>query len=197
MLDIKLIREETDRVREALRNRNESAEIIDTVLEMDEKRRTILVEKEQLQARRNELSKQVPKASKDARGPLIEESKSIGPRIAELDRDTNEIEDGLRRIMLGIPNVPHASTPVGKGEEDNVVIRTWGEPKEFAFEPLAHWDIGTRLHLVDFERAGKISGSRFYALMGLGARLERAIFNFMLDMHTTEHGYTEVFPLPR
>ncbi len=194
MLDIKLIREETDRVREALRNRNESVEVVDMVLEMDEKRRSILVEKEQLQARRNELSKQVPKASKDERGALIEESKSIGPRIAELDRDTNEIEETLRRIMLSIPNVPHASTPVGKDEEDNVVVRSWGEPKEFGFEPLAHWDIGTRLGLVDFERAGKISGSRFYALMGLGARLERSIFNFMLDMHITEHGYTEVFP---
>src|SRR5687768_97525 len=194
MLDIKLIREETDRVREALRNRNESVEVIDMVLEMDEKRRSILVEKEQLQARRNELSKQVPKASAEERAPLIEESKSIGPRIAELDRETNDVEEALRQVMLGIPNVPHASTPVGKNEEENVVVRTWGEPKEFAFEPLAHWDIGTRLGLVDFERAGKISGSRFYALMGLGARLERALFNFFLDMHITEHGYTEVFP---
>ena len=194
MLDIKLIREETDRVREALRNRNEDPDVVDIVLEMDEKRRSILVEKEQLQARRNELSKQVPKAPANERGALIEESKSIGPRIAELDRETNEVEETLRRIMLGIPNVPHASTPVGKDEQDNVVGLTWGEPKEFGFEPLAHWDIGTRLGLVDFERAGKISGSRFYVLMGLGARLERALFNFFLDMHITEHGYTEVFP---
>ena len=194
MLDIKLIREEPEKVREALTNRNEDPEVVDRVLEKDEKRRSILVEKEQLQARRNELSKQVPKASADERGALIEESKSIGPRIAELDRETNEVEEALRQVLLGMPNVPHESTPVGKNEEDNVVVRTWGEPKELGFEPLAHWDIGTRLGLVDFERAGKISGSRFYVLMGLGARLERAIFNFMLDMHVTEHGYKEVFP---
>ena len=194
MLDIKLIREEPEKVREALTNRNEDPQVVDRVLEKDEKRRSILVEKEQLQARRNELSKQVPKASADERGALIEESKSIGPRIAELDRETNEVEETLRQVLLGIPNVPHESTPVGKNEEDNVVVRTWGEPKELNFEPLAHWDIGTRLGLVDFERAGKISGSRFYVLMGLGARLERAIFNFMLDMHVTEHGYKEVFP---
>ena len=194
MLDIKLIREEPEKVREALTNRNEDPQVVDRVLEKDEKRRSILVEKEQLQARRNELSKQVPKASADERGALIEESKSIGPRIAELDRETNEVEETLRQVLLGIPNVPHESTPVGKNEEDNVVVRTWGEPKELGFEPLAHWDIGTRLGLVDFERAGKISGSRFYVLMGLGARLERAIFNFMLDMHVTEHGYKEVFP---
>jgi seryl-tRNA synthetase len=194
MLDIKLIREEPEKVREALTNRNEDPQVVDRVLEKDEKRRSILVEKEQLQARRNELSKQVPKASADERGALIEESKSIGPRIAELDRETNEVEETLRQVLLGIPNLPHESTPVGKNEEDNVVVRTWGEPKELNFEPLAHWDIGTRLGLVDFERAGKISGSRFYVLMGLGARLERAIFNFMLDMHITEHGYKEVFP---
>ena len=193
MLDIRVFREDPDRVKLALRNRNEDDSVVDRVLDLDEKRRAILVEKERLQARRNELSKQVPKASAEERPALIEESKAIGPRIAELDRETDLIEEALRNIMLGIPNIPHESVPVGRGEEDNVVVRRWGEPKEFGFEPLAHWDIGVRLGLVDFERGGKISGSRFYVLTGLGARLERALFNYFLDLHTAEHGYMEVF----
>lgn len=193
MLDIKLFREEPNRVREGLRSRNEDPSVVDRVLEMDERRRSILVEKEALQARRNELSKQVPKSSPEERPRLIEESKGIGPRIAGLERETGEVEETLRGVMLRIPNLPHPSTPVGKSEEDNVVVRTWGEPPEFQFEPLPHWDIGTNLGMVDFERAGKISGSRFNVLTGWGARLERAIFNLMLDMHVSEHGYTEVF----
>lgn len=194
MLDMKLLRENPDKVKEALRNRNDDPESVDRALELDEKRRTILVEKERLQARRNELSKQVP-AAKDPqeRVTLIEESKGIGPRIAELDREAGEVEDALRQIMLRIPNVPHESVPVGKDDSANVVVRVCGEPKQFDFEPLAHWDLGTRLGMVDFETAGKITGSRFYVLMGLGARLERALLNFMLDLHI-EQGYTEVFP---
>src|SRR5205085_11477511 len=127
------------------------------------------------QARRNELSKQVPKAAPDERAALIEESKGIGPRIAALDKETDEVEEALRQVLLTIPNVPHESVPVGKDEEANVVMRQWGEPRNFEFEALAHWELGLRLNLVDFERAGKISGSRFYVLTGLGARLERAI----------------------
>jgi seryl-tRNA synthetase len=193
MLDIKLFREEPDKIRQALRNRNEDPSVVDRVLELDERRRAILVEKERLQARRNELSRQVPKAAPNERAALIEESKAIGPRISELDRETDEVEAQLRQLLLGIPNVPHESVPVGKDETANEVIRSWGEPRQFDFEPLPHWDIGTRLGLVDFERAGKISGSRFYVLTGLGARLERALFNFMLDVHL-EQGYTEIFP---
>ena len=194
MLDIRLLREEPDRVREGLRNRNEDPAVVDEVLRMDEQRRAILVRKESLQARRNELSKLVPKAAAEERAALIEESKSIGPEIAELDAETNAVEAALRDTLLGIPNVPHESVPVGHAEEDNVVRRKWGEPRDFEFEPLAHWDIGVRLGMVDFERGGKISGSRFYVLTGLGARLERALFNFMLDMHTGRHGYQEVMP---
>src|SRR5437868_2525528 len=161
MLDIKLIREETDKVREALRNRNDNPDSVDRVLELDERRRAILTEKEQLQARRNELSKQVHKAAPDERAALIEESKAIGPRIAALDKETDEVEEALRQVLLTIPNVPHESVPIGKDEEANVVIRQWGEPRAFEFEPLALWDIGVRHALVDFERACKISGSRF------------------------------------
>ncbi len=194
MLDIKLIREEPDKVRQALRNRNEDPAVVDEILRLDERRRTILVEKEGLQARRNELSKQVPKAQGDERAALIQESKEVGPRIAELDRESTEVEAALRETILGVPNVPHESVPVGHSEEENVVVRTWGEPRKFEFEPAAHWDIGVKLGMVDFERGGKISGSRFYVLTGVGARLERALTNFMLDMHILEHGYTEIFP---
>jgi seryl-tRNA synthetase len=194
MLDIRLIREEPDKVRQALRNRNEDPAVVDIILGLDERRRSILVEKEQLQARRNELSKQVPKAQGEERTALIQESKEIGPRIAELDHESDEVESALRETILGVPNVPHESVPVGHSEEENVVIRKWGDPRQFEFEPLAHWDLGVKLGMVDFERAGKISGSRFYVLMNLGARLERALTNFMLDMHINEHGYTEVFP---
>ena len=194
MLDIRLFREQPDRVREGLRNRGEDPAVVDRVLELDERRRAILVEKERLQARRNELSKQVPKAAPNERAALIEESKSTGPRIAELDKEADDVDEMLRGLLLSTPNLPHESVPVGEGEEQNVVVRKWGEPKQFEFEPLAHWDLGTRLGLVDFERGGKLSGSRFYVLTGLGARLERALMNFMLDMHIIEHGYTEVFP---
>ena len=195
MLDIRLVREEPERVRQALVSRNEDPAVVDRVLELDERRRAILVEKERLQARRNELSKQVPKTKDpDERGKLIEESKGIGPRITELEGETDTVEAALRDVILGIPNLPGPHTPVGKSEEDNVVVRSWGEPKQFAFEIKDHVDLGLSLGMVDFERAAKISGSRFYVLTGLGARLERAIFNFMLDLHTTEHGYTEVMP---
>jgi seryl-tRNA synthetase len=195
MLDIRLVREAPDKVRAGLQDRNEDPAHVERILELDEQRRALLVEKETLQARRNELSKQVPRAKDpQERTTLIEESKAIGPRIAELDRQTDEVEQALRKVLLSLPNIPHESVPVGKGEEDNVVVRRWGEPRQFEFEPLAHWDIGVRLGMVDFERGVKISGARFYVLTGLGARLERALLNFMLDMHITEHGYTEVFP---
>jgi seryl-tRNA synthetase len=194
MLDIRLFREEPERVREALRNRNDDPSVVDRVLELDLQRRELLVQKESLQARRNELSKLVPKANPDERAALIEESKGIGPRISELDARTDTVEGDLRDLLLSIPNVPHTSVPVGPDDSANVVVREWGEPRQFEFEIQPHWDLGVKLGLVDFERAGKISGARFYVLTGLGARLERAIINFMLDLHTREHGYLEVMP---
>ena len=193
MLDIKIIREQPDRVREAMRSRNESTENVDRVLELDERRRAILVEKESLQARRNELSKQVPRAAASERNALIEESKGIGPRIAELDKETNDVEESLRQVVLRIPNIPSETTPLGKDDSENIVVRSWGEPRNFDFEPLAHWDLGSRMGMLDIERAAKIAGSRFYALVGAGARLERALTNFMLDLHIRQ-GYTEIFP---
>ncbi|MEO5951504.1 MAG: serine--tRNA ligase, partial [Chloroflexia bacterium] len=196
MLDIKLIRENPDFVRTGLRNRGvEDADTIVTdVLKMDERRRLILVEKETLQARRNELSKAVPKATATERPTLIEESKSIGPRIAELDKETIEVETSLRDLLLSTPQLPHASVPIGEGEDQNVIVRKWGEPRKIDFESLPHYDIGVRLGLIDFERGIKVSGARGYILTGLGARLERALFNFFLDMHIYEQDYTEIFP---
>ncbi len=196
MLDIKLIRENPDLVRQGLRNRGlEDAEaIVSEILRLDERRRAILVEKEGLQARRNELSKAVPKAGPTERPRLIEESKSIGPHITELDKETDEVDQALRYLLLSTPQLPHPSVPIGAGEDDNVIVRHWGEPRQFDFEPLAHWDIGVRLGMVDFERGIKVAGARGYVLTGLGARLERALFNFMLDMHIYEQDYTEVFP---
>ena len=196
MLDIKLFREQPELVRTGLSNRGveDAAAIVSEVLRLDERRRGILVEKEGLQARRNELSKQVPKAAPDVRAALIEESKGIGPRISELDKETGEVDKALRDILLSTPNLPNTSVPVGEGEDQNVTVRKWGEPKKFDFEPLPHWDIGVRLGLIDFERGVKISGARAYILTGLGARLERALFNFMLDMHVYEQDYTEILP---
>jgi seryl-tRNA synthetase len=196
MLDIKLFREQPELVRTGLTNRGveDAAAIVSEVLRLDERRRGILVEKEGLQARRNELSKQVPKAAPDARAALIEESKGIGPRISELDKETDEVDKALRDILLSTPNLPNPEVPIGEGEDQNVTVRTWGEPKKFDFEPLPHWDIGVRLGLIDFERGVKISGARAYILTGLGARLERALFNFMLDMHVYEQDYTEILP---
>ena len=194
MLDIRLFREEPERIREALRNRNEDPSIVDRVLELDAQRRELLVLKEGLQARRNELSKLVPKASQEERAVLIEESRGMGPRISELDAQTNAVDEALRDVLLRIPNVPHESVPIGPDDSANEVVRTWGEPREFDIEALPHWDLGVKLGVVDFERAGKISGARFYVLTGLGARLERAIINFMLDLHTREHGYMEMMP---
>jgi seryl-tRNA synthetase len=183
-------------VRIGLSNRGveDAAAIVSEVLRLDERRRGILVEKEGLQARRNELSKQVPKAAPDVRAALIEESKGIGPRISELDKETDDVDKALRDILLSTPNLPNTSVPIGEGEDQNVTVRKWGEPKKFDFEPLPHWDIGVRLGLIDFERGVKISGARAYILTGLGARLERALFNFMLDMHVYEQDYTEILP---
>ncbi len=196
MLDIKLFREQPELVRTGLSNRGveDAAAIVSEVLRLDERRRGILVEKEGLQARRNELSKQVPKAAPDVRAALIDESKGIGPRISELDKETDEVDKALRDILLSTPNLPNPEVPIGEGEDQNVTVRTWGEPKKFDFEPLPHWDIGVRLGLIDFERGVKISGARAYILTGLGARLERALFNFMLDMHVYEQDYTEILP---
>ena len=195
MLDIKLIRNEPDKVREAMRRRGEDAPI-DEVLELDERRRALVTEVEQLKARRNQVSEEVARAKRAGQdaSELINSMRAVSDRIKELDGQIRDLEDRLQQLLLVIPNIPHESVPYGESEADNVEVRRWGEPRRFDFEPKAHWDIGTRLGILDFERAAKITGARFALYRGAGARLERALINFMLDVHTQEHGYTEIWP---
>ena len=193
MLDPHFVRENLDAVAEAMANRGESLSL-EPFKEMDRRRRDLLGEVEELKRHRNESSKKIGglmKAGEDA-GPLREEMRQVGEKISEIEEDLGRIEADLREFMLRVPNLPHETTPLGKTEEDNPVVRTWGEPKPFPFEAKNHWDIGPNLGILDFERAAKLSGARFSILMGDGARLERALIQFMLDLQTGEHGYAEV-----
>lgn len=195
MLDIKMIRQNPELVKAGLAKKGEQAPI-DELLALDEQRRSILAEVEQLKAKRNEVSEEVARLKREKQDAqaLIEEMRVVSQRIKELDDQVRDVEGRLQDLLLRIPNLPHESVHVGTSEADNKEIRRWGEPRQFAFEPKPHWEIGVNLDILDFERAAKVTGARFYFLKGLGARLERALINFMLDLHTTEHGYTEVFP---
>ena len=195
MLDLRMIRQNPDKVREGLAKKGEAAPI-DEVLALDEQRRSLLTEVEQLKAKRNEVSEEVARLKREKQDAqhLIEEMRVVSQRIKELDDRVREVETKLQDLLLRIPNLPHESVHVGTSEDDNLEIRRWEEPRQFAFEPKPHWDLGVDLDIIDFERAAKVTGARFYFLKGLGARLERALINFMLDLHITEHGYTEVFP---
>ncbi|RMG86854.1 MAG: serine--tRNA ligase [Candidatus Dadabacteria bacterium] len=195
MLSIRTIREQADRVRRALEARGADVDL-DRILALDARRREVLQELEALRSRRNAASKEVGRIKReggDATG-LMEEVRQVGERIKALEAELREVEPELDGLLLRVPNIPHDSVPVGRSEEDNPVVRTWGEPPAFDFEPLPHWEIGERLGILDFERAAKITGARFVVLRGLGSRLERALIQFMLDLHTGEHGYTEVWP---
>ncbi|ABS20388.1 serine--tRNA ligase [Bacillus cytotoxicus] len=196
MLDIKFLRANFEEVKEKLQHRGEDLADFECFEELDTKRRELLVQTEELKSKRNEVSQQISmlkREKKDAEA-LILEMREVGEKIKGLDNELREVEEDLERLMLSIPNIPHESTPVGETEDDNVVVRTWGEVKEFNFEPKPHWDLATDLGIVDFERAGKVTGSRFVFYKGAGARLERALISFMLDLHTEEHGYEEVLP---
>jgi seryl-tRNA synthetase len=164
--------------------------------ELDGQRRAAITESEQLLAERNSVSKEVGRLRIEGAdtASLQERSRELGDRIAALTKAAEELDTKYRELMAGVPNLPHESVPVGKSAEDNPVIRTFGEPRKFDFEPQNHWDIGPALGILDFERATKITGARFAVYFGLGAKLERALINFMLDTHTREHGYTEVLP---
>ncbi|HEY66194.1 MAG TPA: serine--tRNA ligase [Caldilineae bacterium] len=198
MLDIRIIREQTDMVKDAMRKLGAEDAPIDRVLELDEARRSILTEVEELRARRNAGSKQIGRLMREGKREEAEalkaEMSEISKRIDELDARLREVEKELYEVMLQIPNLPHPKVPVGKDESENVVIRTEGEPREFDFEPLPHWELGPALDIIDFDRGIKIAGSRFYVLKGLGARLQRALITWMIDLHVQEHGYTEVYP---
>lgn len=195
MLDLKFVRTNPDKVKEAL-NKRGSAVGLDNFLALEEQRRQELVQVEQLKNRRNTVSEEIGQLKKQGQEAeaMVIEMRQVSQKIREMDEDLKEIEEKLSYTLLIIPNIPHESVPEGLSEENNVEVRKWGAPKEFTFNPLPHWDIGEGLDILDFERAAKVTGARFVFYKGLGARLERAVINFMLDLHTGQHGYTEIFP---
>jgi seryl-tRNA synthetase len=192
VLDLRLIRERPDEVREALVKLNSTAPI-DEILALDAQRRDLLAEADSLKHERNVVSKEIGRM-KDKDAALIERMRDVGARIKELDEELNQVEQDLDHLLLLVPNMPDPSVPVGRDESENVLVRTVGEPRPLGFEPLPHWDLGPTLDVIDFERGVKISGSRFYVLKGLGARLQRALITWMIDVHVKEHGYIEVYP---
>ncbi len=196
MLDLKFLRANFEEVKAKLQHRGEDLTDLGKFEELDRTRRELILEVEQLKSKRNEVSQQVAvlKREKKDADQLITEMKEVGDKIKGLDDQLRDVEETLEKLLLSIPNIPHESVPVGETEDDNVEIRKWGEIPSFEFEPKPHWDVADGLGIVDFERAGKVTGSRFVFYKGLGAKLERALFNFMLDLHTEEHGYEEVLP---
>lgn len=196
MLDVKLLRNNFEEVKQKLQNRGEDLGEFEKFGELDKRRRTLIVETEALKSQRNEVSQEIAKLKREKQDAdaKIEEMRVVGDRIKTLDIELREIDEKLDTILMSIPNIPHESTPVGESEDDNVEIRKWGEVREFDFEPKAHWDLGTDLDILDFENAAKVTGSRFVFYKKLGARLERALINFMMDLHSNEHGYEEMLP---
>ncbi len=193
MLDINLIREQPDIVRKAMTDRQMDASSVDAILQLDEKRRSLLTEVEKLKAERNAVSKEISQLKDaSAKQSRIEAMRLVGDKINALDKEVVEVESQLNALTATIPNVPDPRTPYGKDDSENVVLRTIGEPKEFDFQPKPHWDLGPALGIIDFERGTKITGSRFYVLSGAGARLQRALIAYMLDLHIRQ-GYTEKY----
>jgi seryl-tRNA synthetase len=192
MLDIKLIRENPELVSQALEKRGDSF-ALDNVLEIDGIYRSLLRQTEELRAKHNEASKQLSQ-SKEKPPEFIAQMRQMGEQISSLQLQTRVAKADLDALLLDLPNIPHPDVPLGRGADDNVLVRTWGEPGEFSFEPLPHWELGEKLGIIDFQQGVKLSGSRFYVLKGLGARLQRALISFMLDVHVNEHGYKEIYP---
>ena len=195
MLDIKLIRQEPEKVKAALARRKEEDKI-DELLSLDQRRRDVLYEAEQLKSKQNAVSKEIPKIKKEGGdvAPIFAEMKELSDKIKGHDAELRELDEAIHALMLRIPNIPNPTVPDGETDEDNVEIRRFGEPTKFDFEPQAHWDLGESLKILDFASAAKITGARFTVYRGLGARLERAVINYFLNMHTEQHGYTEIFP---
>jgi seryl-tRNA synthetase len=197
MLDLKRIRTNTEEVKALISTRGEAfAAYIDEIITLDEKRREVLVQVETLKSKRNQVSAEIPKLKKAGQNveSIMAEMKKVGEDIKVLDAELAEIDNKIQSILLSIPNLPNPSVPEGKSDADNVEVRKWGEPVKFDFEPKAHWDLGTNLNILDFDRAGKITGSRFTVYKGSGARLERAIINYYLNTHVDIAGYTEILP---
>jgi seryl-tRNA synthetase len=188
MLDLKFIRDNTDLVRKAVEDRQDSAPL-DEIMELDSERRQKLLELESLRHQKKQTAQK-----KRADKATVEEGRDLRAMIRGLEDEVRVLDSHLQELLLRVPNIPHPSTPVGADEDDSVIVRSWGEPKGFSFTPAPHWKLGEDLNIIDFERGVKLSGTRFYILKGLGARLQRAIIAFMLDLHTSKHGYQEVYP---
>jgi seryl-tRNA synthetase len=195
MLDLKFVRSNPGVVKEALQKRGASISL-DPFLELDQRRREKLVEVEKLKNRRNVVSEEIGRLKKAGQlaEDLVLEMREVSAAIKEMDDEIRVLEQEIQQTLLGIPNIPDASVPVGLDENANVEVRRWGEPGQFAFKPKPHWELGEALDIIDFERGGKVTGARFTFYKGAGAALERAVINFMLDTHTREHGYVEIFP---
>lgn len=196
MLDIKRIRDDFENVKKAVESRGKGDYNIGRTIELDDKRRALLAEVEALKAEQNKASKEIPKMKKAGEDTtaLMAEMKELSTKIAGLDEQVKAVQAELRDVLLGIPNTPNPDDPIGLDDSDNVEIRKWGEPRQFDFEFKPHWDLGTDLGILDFDRAAKLSGARFTVYKGAGAKLERAIINFFLNLHTEEQGYTEILP---
>ena len=192
MLDIRLIRENPELVRQALDKRGDSF-ALKSIVEIDEHYRGLLQQVEALRAQHNKVSKQLGE-TREKPPQLIAEMRQLGEKISSLQHETSQAKANLESLLLELPNIPHPSVPWGKDEKDNIVVRTWGEPKDFSFKPLPHWELGEKLGIIDFHRGVKLSGTRFYVLKGLGAHLQRALISFMLDLHVKEHSYKEIYP---
>jgi seryl-tRNA synthetase len=197
MLDLNFVRDNLSLVEEKLRQRGmKPGDVLKNFAQVDAQRRQAITGAETMKAQRNRASEEIAKLKKSGQdaSALIAETKNLREQVEELGKAADEYETRLRQILVGIPNMPHASVPVGRSADDNVEIRRWGAPPKFDFAPKPHWEIGEELGVLDLERAAKLSGARFAVYWDLGARLERALANFMLDLHTREHGYTEVLP---
>lgn len=196
MLDIKKIREDYEGIKASVERRGKGDFGLSNVPALDEKRRDVLAKVEAMKNKQNQASKEIPKLKKEGKDTtaLMAEMKTLSEEIKALDAEVSAVEDELKQTLLGVPNTPHPTVPMGKDDVDNVELRKWGEPRKFDFEHKAHWDVGTDLDILDFDRAAKISGARFTVYKGAGARLERAVINFMLNLHTEEHGFTEILP---
>jgi len=192
MLDIKLIRDNPDLIRQALEKRGDKAPL-DEIIKLDERHRQMLHQMETLRAKRNEVSKQLGKMAEKP-PQLIADMRQLGEQITSLEKEIDQLVAELEDNLLRLPNIPATDVPIGKDERDNIVLRSWGKPRDFPFTALPHWELGERLGIIDFQRGTKLSGSRFYVLKGLGAHLQRALISFMLDLHVNEHNYVEIYP---
>lgn len=192
MVDIKVIRESPELVRKALEQRGITFDL-DSLLKLDKQHRNLLQQLEELRAKHNQMSKQIGKGGGDKQ-ELIAQMRQIGDEISSLQQEVNQTKSKLEALLLELPNILHPSVPLGKDEASNITVRSWGEPKSFSFKPLPHWELGEKLGILDIPAGVKLSGTRFYVLKGLGARLQRALIQFMLDLHIDKHGYKEIYP---